>query len=208
MMGRMMIMMGQMMQMMGEMQMMMAGDSMGMDYGSMPMMKDAAIGEGSCLDGRSCQGMEGMSGSAPLTGTLPLTATAASSSAAPGGAATGTGLAAVTAEAGGVTVAVTPLTLGDPHAASLDFQVALDTHTVELGDDLAKLAVLKVGGRDVPATSWQAPEGGHHVSGLLTFPAVDAAGNRTLDNASTVTLIIRNLAGVPLRTFTWTLSGS
>ena len=46
------------------------------------------------------------------------------------------------------------------------------------------------------------------VSGLLSFPAVDAAGNRTLDGASTVTLVICNLAGVPLRTFTWTLGGS
>lgn len=180
-----------------------------MNYGSMPRMKDAAAGEGSCQDGSNCQGMGGMSGSAPLTGALPLTATAPSSSAAPAGAATTTELAAVTAEAGGVTVAVTPLTLGDPQAASLDFQVALDTHSVELGGDLAPLAALKVGGRDVPAASWQAPgSGGHHVSGMLSFPVVDAAGNPTLQGAGTVTLVIRNLAGVPLRTFTWTLSGS
>ena len=223
MMGHMMIMMGQMMQTMGHMQVMMAGGSAGMDHtgmmGPMPMMGGEAGGhgmmgtqpgeQGMCQDGDSCQGMgagQAVTGSVPATTTVPLES---GSTAGTPPTAAASQYPAVTSEAGGVTVAVTPLSLGDPQASSLDFQVALDTHTVELGGDLARLAVLKAAGQDVPASSWQAPAGGgHHVSGLLSFPALDAAGKPMLENAGTVTLVIRNLAGVPLRTFTWTLSGS
>ncbi len=119
------------------------------------------------------------------------------------------GADARTSEAGGVTVEIAPLNLDDPQAAALNFAVAMNTHTVDLGVDLAQLATLRVGGQEVKATEWQAPAGGgHHVTGTLVFPATDAQGQPLLKGAASVTLLIRNLAGTPLRTFTWMLGGS
>jgi hypothetical protein len=94
----------------------------------------------------------------------------------------------------------------DPAATALNFAVAMNTHTVDLGVDLAQLASLRVGGDEVKATQWQAPAGGgHHVAGRLIFPAENAQGQPLLQDGATVILIIRDLAGVPLRSFTWTI---
>lgn len=82
----------------------------------------------------------------------------------------------------------------------------MNTHSVELGVDLAKLAVLQVGANEVAAKTWQAPAGGgHHVAGTLIFPRVNAAGKPILDGANGITVVIRNLAGVPERKFIWDL---
>ena len=53
-----------------------------------------------------------------------------------------TGNLTQSAEAGAVTVEITPLNLSDAKAGTLDFKVSMNTHSVELGVDLAKLAVL------------------------------------------------------------------
>ncbi|MCW5857694.1 MAG: hypothetical protein KIS63_05365 [Caldilineales bacterium] len=104
------------------------------------------------------------------------------------------------AEAGAVSVDVTPLNLFQSDASSLDFEIALNTHSVDLGADLAQLAVVRIDGREIAATAWEpSASGGHHVSGLLRFPALAEGPN-------SVTLIIRNLANVPERSFTWELS--
>jgi hypothetical protein len=39
----------------------------------------------------------------------------------------------------------------------------------------------------------------------LSFPTVDSQGQPVLDGASRAIVTLRNLAGVPLRIFTWTL---
>lgn len=72
---------------------------------------------------------------------------------------------------GGVTVKVTPKgTNGDANA--LEFQVVLDTHSQDLGDDLVQSAVLVVNGSEVKALRWTgAAAGGHHREGVLSFPA-------------------------------------
>jgi hypothetical protein len=110
------------------------------------------------------------------------------------------------AEAGAVTVEITPLNLADLSAATLDFKVAMNTHSVDLGVDLAKLAVLRVSDNEIAAKAWQAPAGGgHHVQGTLSFARVGAAGKSLLNGATSFAVVIRNLAGVPERTFTWNL---
>ena len=110
------------------------------------------------------------------------------------------------AEAGAVTVEITPLNLADQGAPTLDFKVVMNTHSVELGVDLTKLAMLKAGGAEVAATTWQAPAGGgHHVEGTLRFPAKTADGKSLLTGAPGFSIAIRNLAGVPERAFTWKL---
>lgn len=108
------------------------------------------------------------------------------------------------AEAGAVTVVVTPENLLDAQD-TLEFTVVLDTHSVELDMDLNEMAVLQVGALEIPATAWDAPAGGHHVEGVLRFPAADDAGDNILVDATSVTLTIRDLAGVAERSFTWDL---
>lgn len=106
-------------------------------------------------------------------------------------------------EQGAVVVSVTPLTI-DPVAATLDFEVAMNTHSVDLSMDLATLATLTADtGEEVVATTWRVPLGGHHVSGVLSFPA-SSAGGSLLDGASALTLTLVDV-DAPARTFTWSL---
>lgn len=83
------------------------------------------------------------------------------------------GFRAETVEAGAVTVRL------EPHhvdATGAEFRVTLDTHSGDLGMDLAQSASLTVGGVAWPAASWDgAGAGGHHRSGTLRFDAVGTA---------------------------------
>lgn len=116
-----------------------------------------------------------------------------------------TRLTTVTDEQGAVSVAVTPVDL-TTSAQTLDFDVVMNTHSVELGMDLAALATLKTdNGRSVEASLWDAAEpGGHHVSGILSFPAT-IDGTAVLEGASQVTVTIREVA-VTERVFAWSIS--
>lgn len=106
-------------------------------------------------------------------------------------------------EQGAVAVAVTPLNIGQD-GATLDFEVAMNTHSVDLSMDLATLATLTTDtGEEVAASSWDTPLGGHHATGVLSFPASSAEG-RLLDGATAVTLTLVDV-DAPARTFTWSL---
>lgn len=80
-------------------------------------------------------------------------------------------LATQSNSAAGVTVKITPRTLT---GAIWTFDIAFDTHSQELKDDLEKAAVLVAdGGAPQAPAKWQgAPPGGHHRSGTLQFKAV------------------------------------
>jgi hypothetical protein len=107
-----------------------------------------------------------------------------------------------TNEGGQVTIAVT----WQGSNIQTVFKVAIDTHAVDLdGYDLKQLAVLRInGGQEIQPISWEAPKGGHHRSGTLIFPATDAAGQPLIaSSARTIELVIRDVAGVPERVFTW-----
>lgn len=116
--------------------------------------------------------------------------------------------ATLTSEGGRVTVAVSwdgqAPKQGDQF--TLAFQVAMDTHFVDLDAyDLAKLAILRNDrGETVQAASWEAPRGGHHRKGVLTFavPITFTAGARFLE------LMVRDVAGVAARQFRWELGVS
>ena len=102
---------------------------------------------------------------------------------------------------GAVTVNVTPANLDNP-SDQLEFDVALETHSVDLSMDLATLATLTTDtGLTVQATTWDAPRGGHHVEGKLLFPATKD-GKTILDNASKLTLTITDV-DAPSRVFEW-----
>jgi len=107
-----------------------------------------------------------------------------------------------TNEGGQVTIAATWQGSGAPTV----FTIAMNTHAVDLDSyDLKQLAVLRIdGGREIRPTSWEAPKGGHHRSGTLTFPATDADGKPLIDSSiRTIELVIRNVAGVSERVFAW-----
>ena len=85
---------------------------------------------------------------------------------------------------------------------ALVFNVAMDTHSVDLDSyDLKTLSVLRDGQKNEFApVSWDAPPGGHHRSGTLTFDFPES-----LQQGQAITLIIRDVSGVPERVFEWAL---
>lgn len=106
-------------------------------------------------------------------------------------------------EQGAVVVELTPLNLGTP-ADMLEFDVAMNTHSVDLSMDLASLSTLTTDTNvTVQATKWDAIPGGHHVSGKLIFPIMKD-GKSILEGASKFTLTIINVDAAS-RVFEWEL---
>ena len=87
---------------------------------------------------------------------------------------------------------------------SLVFKVAMDTHSVALDQyDLGKLAVLRDDtGKEYRPVSWDAPPGGHHLEGRLTFPLPDSVSQ---GKTKYVEIVIRNVAGIEERVLRWEL---
>lgn len=104
-------------------------------------------------------------------------------------------------EQGAVSVEVRPLNLNQPGTA-IQFEVALNTHSVDLSMDLAGLATLtSPNGMNLAGADWDAPLGGHHVSGTLSFD-LNEADLDLLAEADQLTLVILDL-DAPERIFTW-----
>lgn len=102
-----------------------------------------------------------------------------------------------------VEVAVRPVSLSGS-SQTLEFEISMNTHSVDLSMDLATLATLTTDtSKTVTPVTWDAPRGGHHVYGMLSFPAqIDGIG--LLDGAKRLTLTIRDV-DVPERVFVWEL---
>jgi hypothetical protein len=109
-----------------------------------------------------------------------------------------------TSEGGQVTIKVT----WQGRSSGPVFTVEMDTHAVDLDSyDLRQLAVLRTDqGLSIQPAQWNAPAGGHHRTGTLTFPATTASGMPVIGpNTHMLELIIRNVSGIPERSFRWTL---
>lgn len=80
-------------------------------------------------------------------------------------------LPARTSSQAGVTVKATPRALD---GSVWEFELAFDTHSQELNDDVEKTAVLSpAGGAAQTPIKWQGdPPGGHHRKGVVQFKAV------------------------------------
>lgn len=98
-------------------------------------------------------------------------------------------------EAGAVTVAASWV------RGTSSARVTMDTHSVGLdGFDLRDLARLRLDGGDwVSPTLWDAPKGGHHRSGTLTFGSIEP---EVLDGARVIELEVRDV-GVPSHLLRW-----
>jgi hypothetical protein len=106
-----------------------------------------------------------------------------------------------TDEQGAVAIEIVPVKLNAP-GRTLVFNVRMNTHSVDLSMDLAELATLSTDtGKTVQAIGWDAPSGGHHVSGKLSFPT-DVDGSPLLAGASKLTLTLTNV-DAPERVFVW-----
>jgi hypothetical protein len=104
---------------------------------------------------------------------------------------------------GAIIVEITPLNLDAP-TDTLEFNVVMTTHSIDLIMDLAKLSTLTTDtGVSVEAAIWNAPLGGHHVEGKLIFPTTKD-GKPLLDGATKLTLTIMNI-DTPTRIFEWGL---
>ncbi len=136
--------------------------------------------------------------------TLPVAAAAIatqSATAAPSSPGDGSTLSS---EGGGVTVQVT----WNGKEAGPVFTVAMDTHSVDLDIyDLRQLAELRTDqGVIVQPSSWQAPKGGHHRNGTLSFPATTPDGGAVLGpQTKSFELTIRGIANTAERKFRWDL---
>jgi hypothetical protein len=104
---------------------------------------------------------------------------------------------------GAIIVEITPLNLDAP-TDTLEFNVVMTTHSIDLIMDLATLATLTTDtGVSVESSLWDAPLGGHHVEGKLIFPTTKD-GQPILEGATKLTLTIINV-DAPTRIFEWEL---
>jgi len=104
-------------------------------------------------------------------------------------------LAAQENSEGNVTVVVTPI-ISD---SSLDFEIVMDTHSVELGADMLEISELKTDqDESYSPAAWEgSASGGHHRSGVLKF-------NLVSPRPKEIELIIVGIGGVDRR-FRWKL---
>lgn len=94
-----------------------------------------------------------------------------------------------------VIVAITPLDLS-PVPAEWKFSVVMDTHSVELNQDMAASAILVDDqGKEYAAIRWEGTSEGHHREGVLIF-------NRIVPTPKVVGLQISNIGNV-VRIFSW-----
>lgn len=105
---------------------------------------------------------------------------------------------------GAVVVEVMPDDLSSREDGTLSFEIAMNTHSVDLSMDLAGLSTLQAdNGVTVEALDWSGGSG-HHVRGILRFPANASDGRPVLEGASRLVLTIRNVDAQE-RTFEWFL---
>jgi hypothetical protein len=86
-----------------------------------------------------------------------------------------------------------------PDAKTWDFEVTLETHTQDLGDDLSRSALLVAGGKQYSPLGWEgAAPGGHHRKGLLRFKVI-------VPQPDSIELQIRLAGDAAPRSFKWIL---
>lgn len=98
----------------------------------------------------------------------------------------------------GIAVTVTPIELS-AKSGEWKFDIVMDTHSVELDQDMAKVAALVDDrGKEYKPLRWEgAPAGGHHREGLLVF-------NQIAPTPKFVELKVSGIGGVA-RNFVWQL---
>ncbi len=106
-----------------------------------------------------------------------------------------------TSDEGEVKIAVQPENIAE-NGSEWDFRIVMDTHFVELIDDLVKMSMLTGdSGAKYPPIGWEGdPPGGHHRGGILKFKAVAPL-------PSSITLAIKDVGSIAERKFIWQVKG-
>lgn len=108
-------------------------------------------------------------------------------------------LEGITSEGNGVSVTAKPFPVAS--GTPVQFEIAVDTHSGALDFEMSAIALLQdSNGNTYTPTDWEgSPPGGHHRSGTLAFPALSG-------NPESIKLVLREVGGVPERTFQWKLT--
>jgi hypothetical protein len=94
---------------------------------------------------------------------------------------------------------VTPPDLSNIQGETIDFTVDLNATGADLSFDLAKQATLLIGDHKMPAEAWEVTlDHGHHVAGVLTFPA------HMQGKVAGATVVFTDPAGGPEASVSWT----
>lgn len=102
---------------------------------------------------------------------------------------------------GAVEIEISPLNL-KPDRETLDFNVSLNTHSIDLSMDLVPLSTLETDtGNIVQSLSWDGPLGGHHIAGTLSFPA-ELNGVSILAEVTQMVITIKDVDAAE-RIFVW-----
>lgn len=98
---------------------------------------------------------------------------------------------------GAVEITVTPKNLSNKEWV---FDIALNTHSMEIGEDLTKVSVLvDEDGNEYKPIEWQGdPPGGHHRKGILKFAPISP-------QPQSIILKIFQVGEIKERNFTWQL---
>jgi len=76
------------------------------------------------------------------------------------------------------------------------FEIILDTHSVSLDYEMAKISYIRDGkGNIIQPLTWDGGIGGHHFNGTLKFPK--------FDDSAGFELVIQDVAGVKERVLKW-----
>ena len=103
---------------------------------------------------------------------------------------------------GAVEFVVSPRSWTREATGTLEFEISMNTHSVDLSMDLAELSTLQTDlGVSIAALDWSGGSG-HHVVGVLRFPAVGSTGPAVLEGAGILILTIRDV-DAPSRVFRW-----
>lgn len=106
---------------------------------------------------------------------------------------------------GAVEVTVIPSAWRSDASGTIEFQVSMNTHSVDLSMDLADSATLQTDtGVTLQALDWSGGSG-HHVTGVLRFPSATPEGQPLLEEATQLTLTLRGV-DAPSRVFRWDIS--
>ncbi len=111
-------------------------------------------------------------------------------------------LQTITSNEGGVEVSVTPINLA-PNLSERSFEVDLNTHSVELSEDMVLASKLILdSGEVINPSNWEGdPPGGHHRAGVLKFKSLSSL-------IQSITLIISRVGGIEERKFIWNLKNN
>ncbi len=102
-----------------------------------------------------------------------------------------------TEEQANVTVVVTPIDLS-LNSKEWKFDVGMNTHSVELDQDMTKISVLVDDqGKEYKPTAWEGPVGGHHREGVLIFNQITPTPKAIKLKISGISDVVRNFSWQP-----------